>query len=178
MNCCQFQNDLYEYLDGALSPEARKAAEQHLSGCAACRVKLEEERQVAHVIGGGFQRATESLELPPAVGHRVLAELARDVNPAREEHGIVLLWRRLAWPLALAASLLLLAGVWVLLPHGPGRQGLLAQHRAAAGETFVQLSYIVPAYTFRLEEGFVIDALSYHTNVINQTLPAHAAGPE
>jgi len=34
----------------------------------------------------------------------------------------------------------------------------------------IQLSYRIPTYTFRKEGDFVVDALSYGTNVINQTL--------
>ena len=32
MNCRRFQNELYEYLDGSLSPGAQAAAERHLAG--------------------------------------------------------------------------------------------------------------------------------------------------
>jgi hypothetical protein len=39
----------------------------------------------------------------------------------------------------------------------------------------VQLSYVVPTYTFRQEDGFVIDALTYQTNVVNERLPAQLA---
>ena len=34
MNCRQFQNDLYEYLEGSLSARAQAAAEAHLVECA------------------------------------------------------------------------------------------------------------------------------------------------
>jgi anti-sigma factor RsiW len=173
MNCRRFQNELYEYLDGALSPETRAAAEQHLSECVACREKLKEERQVAQAMGGRFRRAPELLELPPAVGTRVLAALANESPEAAEEKASVFSWHRLAWPLALAASMLLLLGLWVTLPRVAGPGDLRAQRGAAGGEVSVQLSYVVPAYTFRLERGFVIDALSYHTNVVNERLPAH-----
>ena len=175
MNCRQFQNDLYEYLDGSLSPEARAAAEHHLSECVACREKLKEERQVAQIMGDRFRRAAELLELPPAVGCRVLAALASEGREAAEEQGSVFSWRRLAWPLALAASVLLLLGLCVLWLRGPGPGGLRAQPHAPGRELSVQLSYVVPVYTFRQDGGFVIDALTYRTNVVNERLRAEMA---
>lgn len=42
----QFTDQLSEYLDGDLSPRASAALEQHLSGCAECRVTLDELRLV------------------------------------------------------------------------------------------------------------------------------------
>jgi anti-sigma factor RsiW len=173
MNCRQFQNALYEYLDGSLSQEARAGAEQHISECVACREKLKEERQVAQAIGGSFQRATEALELPPSVGCRVLAEMAEETGAAPHEPGIVLFWHRLRWPLALATAALLLIGSWVILPHKPGSAESRAHRGSEAQEVSVQLSYVVPAYTFRLEGGFVTDALSYHTYTVNERLSAH-----
>jgi hypothetical protein len=105
----------------------------------------------------------------------VLAELAKEASAVPQEQGTALWWHRLAWPLALTTSVLLLLAVWVALPRGSGSGDLRVQSRAAAGELSVQLLYVVPAHTFRLEGGFVTDALSYQTNVVNETLPASSA---
>lgn len=175
MNCRRFQIEIYEYLDGSLSPRAQAAAERHLSGCAACREALIQERQTARSISVKFRRATDSLQLPPQFGHRVLAALADEHRAPDEQQRIALFWRRLAWPLAAAASgLVLLAGFFFLMrPPGPGVPHSLPH--VAENEVSVHLSYVVPIYTFRREGGFVIDALTYQTNVIVERLPAQLA---
>jgi anti-sigma factor RsiW len=175
MNCRRFQIEIYEYLDGSLSPTAHAAADEHLSACAACRQKVSQERQIAQSMSNEFRRATDSLQLPPKFGHRILAALADEHRAPDEPDGIVLFWRRMAWPLAAAASgLLLLAGFFFLMrPPGPGVPHSLPH--LAENEVSVHLSYVVPIYTFRREGGFVIDALTYQTNVIDERLPAQLA---
>jgi anti-sigma factor RsiW len=174
MNCRRFQHRLYEYLDGSLSPGAQAAAERHLSGCAGCRQALLAERQIAQSLSDKFRRTTESLQLPPEVQRRVLAALAEQRDARAEEPGSAFAWGRLAWPVGLAASVLLLAGVF-FLARGPKWHTAPAQPRLAEGEVSIQLSYVVPIYTFRREGGYVIDALTYQTNVVNERLPAQLA---
>jgi predicted anti-sigma-YlaC factor YlaD len=175
MNCRRFQHRLYEYLDGTLSPGAQAAAERHLSGCAACRQALRAERQIAQSLSDKFRRTTDSLQLPPEVQRRVLATLADQRRAPDEGQGIVFSWRRLAWPLAMATSvLLLLAGMFLFL-RGPRPHPGSPQPHLAGGGVSIQLSYVVPIYTFRQEGGFVIDALTYQTNVVNERLPAQLA---
>jgi anti-sigma factor RsiW len=175
MNCRRFQHRLYEYLDGTLSPGAQAAAETHLSGCAACRQTLQAQRQIAQSLSEKFRRTTDPLRLPPEVQRRVLAAFADQRRAPTEEQGSVFSWGRLAWPLGLAASVLLIvAAVFLCVRASRPRTGP-AQPRLARGEVLVQLSYVVPTYTFRQEDGFVIDALTYQTNVVNERLPAQLA---
>lgn len=175
MNCRRFQHRLYDYLDGTLSPGAQAAAESHLSGCAACRHALQAEQQVSQSLSEQLRRTTDSLKLPPEVQRRVLAALAKEHSARDEDQGIVLLWRRKAWPLGLAASaLLLMAGV-LFYVRASRPQTSPSQPRLAGAEVLVQFSYVVPIYTFRQEGGFVIDALTYQTNVVNERLPARLA---
>ena len=174
MNCRRFQHRLYEYLDGTLSRGAQAAAERHLSGCAACRQALRAERQIAQSLSDQFRRTTDSLQLPPEVQRRVLATLADERRAAGEEQHSGFLWHRLAWPLELAASVLLLAGVF-FFARAPRPPTALAQRHSAEGEVSIQFSYVVPIYTFRREDGYVIDALTYQTNVVNERLPAQLA---
>ena len=175
MNCHGFQYRLYEYLDGSLSPGAKAAAERHLSGCAACRQALSAERQLARSLSSKFRQATDSLQLPLEVQRRVLGALADQRGNPGEEHRSVFAWFRLAWPAALAVSvLLLLAGIF-LLPRGRMARMGPSQPHFAGGGVSIQLSYVVPIYTFRQEGGFVIDSLTYQTNVVNERLPANPA---
>jgi len=175
MNCRRFQHRLYEYLDGTLSRGAQAAAERHLCGCAACREALRGERQVAQSLSDKLRRTTDSLQLPPEVQRRVLAAVADQRRAPVAEQGIGLLWRRMAWPVGLAAAgLLLVAGFW-FLAWVPKPQVDPAQPHLAGGGISVHYSYVVPTYTFRQEGGFVIDALTYQTNVVNERLPAELA---
>ena len=175
MNCRRFQNDLYEYQEGSLSPRVRAAAEKHLSECAACRQRLDQEQQVAQSLADGFRRTAAPLRLPSSVGRRVLAAMADESRAAREARGHLLVSPHLAWPLALAASVLLILGGWALFLRPPGPGGARPQPRLAEGGVSIQLSYVVPVYTFRQEGGFVIDALTYQTNVLNERLYAEVA---
>jgi predicted anti-sigma-YlaC factor YlaD len=175
MNCRRFQHRLYEYLDGTLSRGARAAAEKHLAGCAACRQALSAQRETAQSLSGALRRATDSLQLPVEVQHRVLAALAEQRCARGEEQGSVFAWGRLAWPVTLAASLsLMLAGIF-LFTRGPSRQAGLPEPHPAGGGVSIQLSYVVPTYTFRQEGGYVVDALTYQTNVVNERHLANSA---
>jgi predicted anti-sigma-YlaC factor YlaD len=175
MNCRRFQHRLYEYLDGSLSRGAQAAAQRHLSGCAACREALRAERQVAQSLSDKFRRTTDSLQLPPEVQHRVLAALADQRPDPAEEPGSVFFWGRWAWPVGLAASVLvLLAGVFLHV-RAPGPQTGPTQPHLVGSGIQVQFSYVVPAYTFHQEGGLVVDTLTYQTNVVNERLPAELA---
>jgi anti-sigma factor RsiW len=175
MNCRRFQREIYEYVEGSLSPRAQAAAERHLSGCAACRQALIQEQQTARSLSDKFRRTTHLLQLPPEFGHRILAALADEHRAPVEHQGFALFWRRLTWPLAAAASgLLLLAGFFFLV-RAPGSGTAHPHPRSAGGEVTVQLSYVVPTYTYRQDGEFVIDALNYRTNVVNERLPASRA---
>jgi hypothetical protein len=115
------------------------------------------------------------LQLPPEVRHRVLAALADQHRAPAEEPGSVFFWGRWAWPVGLAASVsLLLAAIFLYLRVSRPQMGTAQPHLARSGIQ-VQFSYIVPTYTFRQEGGFVVDTLTYQTNVVNERLPADMA---
>ena len=176
MNCRRFQHEMYEYLEGSLSPRAQAAAEQHLAGCAACRQALQAERETTLSLSKTFREATESWHLPPNVGRRVLAVLAQQSRAPDEPRGARLLWRRLAWPMAAAAAgLLLLAGFFFFFARPPDPELARPQPALAGEEASIHLSYVVPTYMFRREGGFVVDALTYQTNVVNQRLRVELA---
>ena len=175
MNCHGFQYRLYEYLDGSLSPGAKAVAEKHLSGCAACRQALSAERQVAQSLSSKFRQATDSLQLPPEVQRRVLRALADQRDTSGAEQGSVFAWFRLAWPASLAGLVLLLLAGILLFPRGRMAHTGPSQPHFAGGGVSIQLSYVVPIYTFRQEGGSVVDVLTYQTNVVNGRLPAQLA---
>ncbi len=175
MNCRRFQHRLYEFLDGALSSRAQAAAEKHLTECDACRQAVQQQRQLAQSLSRQLQSSTESLHLPPAVQHRIKTALADTPASRHEVPSIHLLWRRLAWPLAAAACLILvsvIAAEFVRRSHAPGDQAARSQPRGAPPAAFIHLTYSVPAYTFRREGTLVIDALTHQDIVVNATLPS------
>ena len=175
MNCRRFQHRLYEYLDGTLSPGTQAAAERHLAGCVGCRQALGAERQIGQSLSEKFRRSTVSLQLPPEVQRRVLAEVAEQRGARSKEQGNVFWWRRLAWSLAVGTTpLILLVWLFSFLWEPSPQTGPLQTHLAGGGVS-IQLSYVVPIYTFRHEGGFVVDALTYQTNVVNERLPASLA---
>jgi anti-sigma factor RsiW len=197
MNCHQFQDKLYEYVEGSLRAEAQADADKHLAGCAACRQRVQQEQEMARSLSEGFQRATAGLELPVEVGRRVLAAVAAEwEHPTSNiqhptSRGVpwgvdwmlgVRCWlldvckmSRLAGPAALAATAaVLVAGLVLLTPLSRPLRGD-SQPRLARGGISVQFSFVAPVYTFHHEDGFVVDALTSQTTEINERLQPDVA---
>ena len=162
-------------LEGSLSARAQAAAEAHLARCAACRQRLAQEQQVGQALHKIFRRATEQLELPPSLSRRVLTALAQEHVGDQEAQGPLPWWRRLAWALPAAACLLLILGGWAWLLRGTGPGTARSQQHLAERVLSAHFSYIVPSYTFRQEGDFVVDALTYQTNVVDRTVQTELA---
>lgn len=76
MNCRDFNDSLYEYLDKALSAEALQAAREHLSNCPTCQATLAREQAVAQCLQHSMNAATSGLSLRPSV-RRAVQEAVR-----------------------------------------------------------------------------------------------------
>lgn len=61
MNCAEFNDTLYDYLDEMLDADAQSAAREHLRGCAECRHKLDREQSAARAIRRSLDQATARL---------------------------------------------------------------------------------------------------------------------
>jgi predicted anti-sigma-YlaC factor YlaD len=169
MNCREFQHEIFEYVEGSLSPRLQAAADAHLAGCVACRELVSRQRQFAQSMSQQLQGATASLRLPPEVGRRVVARVREQTPPPAEPSGWAWLRQRLELPLAIGTcALVLLGGIWLVSRGRPPQTGT-APKENALGPISVQFSYVLPTYTFRRENGHVIDALTYETTVVNET---------
>lgn len=117
MTCDEIKELTVPYLELDLEPARVRDVTAHLEGCAGCRAEMETVRQVLVRVKG---------VTVPDPGDRfwkdfpgtVRRELARERPPIPSQ-----LWKGIAgWPMALAASVLLLVGAWSLkgmLDQGP-----------------------------------------------------------
>jgi predicted anti-sigma-YlaC factor YlaD len=63
MHCKAFQEHIYEYIDGTLSEELRKQADEHLGDCADCKLLYEEEFDFTNDPFTDIVEQAESIEL-------------------------------------------------------------------------------------------------------------------
>lgn len=108
MSCDQYTDAIAELADGTLSDEARRAVEAHLAGCPACRALAADLGRIREAA-----RSLEPLEAPPVVWSRIERALA-----AKEARAAAPWFRQPRW-LALAASLVVVAGAAALMLRGP-----------------------------------------------------------
>jgi len=129
---------LSAHVDGELSPDELRAAEEHLTGCANCRARYAEERAVKALM----RERAQMLRTPAMVRGSILAALdaadsaerARDRSQSIDRDGrrkSVLRRARLWIPVALAAAamfafVMLRGGIFLppgesewLVPRGP-----------------------------------------------------------
>jgi Putative zinc-finger len=100
--CAAMESKLVEYLDGRAKPADRHAVEQHLSGCASCRLRAEEFRIVWTALDD-----LPAISPSPAFDASLRARIAAE--PARRSF-----WDWLPSPrLAFAVTALLVMSVWL-----------------------------------------------------------------
>jgi anti-sigma factor RsiW len=107
------ESRILPYVDGRLKESERLEVEKHLATCAVCKVRVSEFRAVS-----GFLDELPEIEPSPAFDVRVRARVAAE--PAKQSWWA---WFRPSPRVAFAATLLLLATVWVGSRHvGPTAQ--------------------------------------------------------
>lgn len=109
MNCDQYSDAIVELADGTLPDAERRSVEAHLERCAACRALGADLREIRRVA-----RTLEPLSPPPAVWARLAQTIASDAA----DRGATPWFRQTRW-LALAASLIVVAGVAALMLREP-----------------------------------------------------------
>src|SRR5947209_20393461 len=103
MSCSRMEKQIFPYVDGRLKPADIRAVESHLESCATCRVRVSEFRAVS-----GLLDELPEIEPSGAFDARVRARVAAE--PVKQSWWAVFAPSPRA---ALAASMLLLATIWV-----------------------------------------------------------------
>jgi anti-sigma factor RsiW len=100
--CAALEGKLVEYLDGRAKPAERHAVEEHLSGCASCRLRAEEFRMVWTALDD-----LPAISPSPAFDASLRARIAAEPAPRS-------FWDWLPSPrLAFAVTALLVMSVWL-----------------------------------------------------------------
>lgn len=103
MSCKRMENKILGYVDGRLKESERLEVEKHLEACGACRLRVNEFRAVTSLLD-----EVPQIEPSAAFDVRVRARVAAE--PVRQSWWA---WFTPSPRVAFAASLLLLATVWV-----------------------------------------------------------------
>ncbi|MGA2175803.1 MAG: zf-HC2 domain-containing protein [Verrucomicrobiota bacterium] len=174
MNCRDFQDEVFEFLDGTLSPGKRARAERHLAQCGVCREALRRHQQLAQSLPARLRRETESLALRPEVKRRIEAAFAEAATAPAAEHPLLGFLRQFAWPAAIATALFVAVGLSL---YGPFRAHVQntetarqPEHNAAPVAISIRMSYCDPTYVFHRENNLVIDVLTCTPQVVEENL--------
>src|SRR5579863_3432734 len=103
MSCTKMENRILAYVDGRLKESERLEMEKHLSTCGACQLRVNEFRAVSSLLD-----EVPQIEPSPAFDVRVRARVAAE--PVKQSWWA---WFTPSPRVAFAASLLLLATVWI-----------------------------------------------------------------
>ena len=103
MNCTRMENKILAYVDGRLKESERLEMEKHVAACGACQLRVNEFRAVASLLD-----EVPQIEPSPAFDVRVRARVAAE--PVKQGWWA---WFTPSPRVAFAASLLLLATVWI-----------------------------------------------------------------
>lgn len=103
MSCTRMENKILPYVDGRLKESERLEVEKHLASCSACQLRANQFRMVSE-----FLEELPEIEPSPAFDVRVRARVAAE--PKKQSWWA---WFAPSPRVAFAASLLLLATVWL-----------------------------------------------------------------
>ena len=123
MSCGRMEKQMLPYVDGRLKVSEQREVETHLADCAACRLRVNEFRAVS-----GLLDELPEIEPSGAFDARVRARVAAE--PVKQSWWTVFMPSPRA---ALAASMLLLATIWIgsrpsnVNPTNGGANGTTAQ---------------------------------------------------
>jgi predicted anti-sigma-YlaC factor YlaD len=180
MNCRQFQDKLFEYVEGSLSAGELAAAQKHLAGCSACRKPVQEEQRRSQALSAHLRQSSESLALRPEIVRNILAA-SRTSRPAVTV-SLAVFWTRWLRLAAVPVSLLLIAaGVlavrFVGTPIRPGNSVPVATHVSTPAdhqqpEVSIEMSYRLPRHEFHQEGNLVQDAFVDEAVTVSGAVPS------
>jgi len=110
MSCQKMESRILGYLDGRLKENEKLDAEKHLSACPACRLRVNEFRAVSDLLG----------ELPviePSDAFDLRVHALVTAEPVKQSWWA---WLRVSPRVAFAASMLLVAALWLGYYSNPG----------------------------------------------------------
>lgn len=112
MSCERMESRILGYVDGRLKDSERLEVEKHLAACAPCRLRVEEFRAVS-----GLLEELPVIEPSPEFDTRVHALVAAE--PVKQSWWA---WLHVSPRVAFAASMLLLAAIWLGVYRQPQQQ--------------------------------------------------------
>lgn len=104
MTCQELERLLYPYLDGEFQPEERVDLETHLTGCAACQRRVEEEKQMQQALRRAARHSVQQMRAPASL--RAGIELGMKQQQRRAQYGV---WLRAG---AMALVVVTVGGGW------------------------------------------------------------------
>src|SRR4051812_45735366 len=143
MKCNNAQENLYEYLDGALSPSETASLRRHLEECATCRQIIQREMDFARLTSAGLERVVHEVRLEPHARRRIAGMATKKLAVAGRP-SVASLWMRFGWGFAAAAAVLaFIIGAKYRIDSHHHSQPQLARGSTAltAPEILVNLSY-------------------------------------
>jgi anti-sigma factor RsiW len=173
MNCQRFQELMFEYLEGSLSPAVSESAAAHVSDCPVCRAAVQQQQQFARSISTGLRQSIEALTLRPDAHRRLMDALREDRPVPAGGDGALSWWRSLVWPATVSAAIVLAAALMIGVPFGSrvpvAQTAQLARHDAETSLS-IRLSYCAPIYSFHQEGDLVIDYVTCDPRYVDETL--------
>lgn len=122
------ENRILGYLDGRLKESERQEVQKHLAACTACKMRVEEFRAVS-----GLLDELPLIEPSPAFDARVHALVAAE--PVQQSWWA---WLHVSPRVAFAATMLLVAALWLGFYHRPPTPQLPWSSPVVADEQMMQ----------------------------------------
>src|ERR1700693_2262618 len=128
--CATLESKLVEYLDGRARPAERRAVEEHLSGCASCRLRAEEFRALWSALDD-----LPAISPSPAFDASLRARIAAE--PPRHSF-----WDWMPSPrLAFAVTALIALSVWLSSAPRVTKNPLVASQPSRAGQVSAESDF-------------------------------------
>ncbi|MFI5092635.1 MAG: zf-HC2 domain-containing protein [Candidatus Acidiferrum sp.] len=129
MSCRRMENRIVAYADGRLKESERLDVEKHLAACAACQLRVNEFRAVTSLLD-------EVPQIEPSAAFDVRVRARVVAEPVKQGWWA---WLTPSPRVALAASLLLLATVWVASRPQPAQLALTPTEEAQINQNLPEL---------------------------------------